>query len=118
MSRWRVFACLVALVFASVGHAATGMVVGKVQYIRTHDPLNTSWKPPVFWFTIEGVTAAGCQKWNNLALFVAESDQALSILLASLMADRSVQVWFDTAVMKNAFCKAVSISAGSPPPNL
>lgn len=94
-----------------------GHVKGKVEYIRTHDISNASWKPPIFWFTLDGVKSAGsCGNWYGNVLFVAESDQMLSIVLATQMAGNEIHVQFNDAVLKNSFCVARYITTGNPPP--
>ena len=98
--------------------AQNGDVVSEVEYIRTHDAGNAAWKPPVFWFTLKGVSVAdSCPTWNNRALFVGNTDQMYSMLLASQRSGGSVQVGYNTAYLLNGFCKAQYVSIGDPPPS-
>lgn len=109
---------LFAVCFLSVNvFAAQGFAIGKVKYIRTHDITDTYWKPPVFWFVLEGVPAAGaCPAWNGDVLFVSETEHAFSVLLAAQMAQMQVSVRWDDTGKKNNWCKAFNITTGNPPP--
>ena len=97
-----------------------GVVSGNVQYIRTHnDSLYAStWAPPLFWFTIEGVTTAGsCRKYGNNVLFVMDSEQAYSMVMAAYMANKAIAVKFDDELLTDTnYCKAKYVTVGNPPP--
>ena len=60
---------------SSISIADSGHLKGKVEYLRVHDAENQSWVPPVFWFSIEGVSAAGsCGLWQGRPIFVGEDN--------------------------------------------
>lgn len=103
-------------VFAAAGH-----VKGTVQYIRVHNgDIYTDWKPPIFWFTLNGVTSAGsCPRWNGNILLVAKSEMEFSLILAAQASGKEIAARFDdTARMthSNSWCVATHITSGNPPP--
>lgn len=111
-----VFVCLVAL--SSSAFAETGYKKGQVQYIRVHgEAEHASWAPPIFWFTLEGVTSAGaCKLWNGNVLFVMDSNAALTMVLAAEMADKELVAHFDDTKLNkdNYWCKATFVTLGDP----
>lgn len=108
--------CTFPFIFSEGAVAAQGFAVGKVKYIRMHDVTDTYWKPPVFWFVLEGTPSVGaCPIWNGNVLFVAETEQAFSLLLAAQMAQMQVAVRWDDTGRKNTWCKAFNITTGDPP---
>ena len=101
--------------------ASVGYVKGKVQYIRVHDKTahSSGWAPPIFWFTLQGVSSAKeCGVWNGNVLFVMDTDQAYSMILGAYMADKEISVRFDDTLRAPSakYCKATHITTGSPPP--
>ena len=97
--------------------ADTGYKKGTVKNIRVHHEQLPGWEPPIFWFTITGVNeAASCPKWHGNVLFVGDSDQALSIVLASYMSGKELAVHFDDTKTKNGWCSAKYITVGDPAP--
>jgi hypothetical protein len=111
-----VFVCLVILSFSAFSE--NGHKKGKVQYLRVHDEAeHPNWAPPIFWFTLEGVTSAGtCKVWNGNVLFVMDSDAALSLILAAEMGDKELVVRFDDTKLNkdNNWCKATYVTLGDP----
>lgn len=109
-----------AVMFINTAHAASGFLKGKVEFIRTHDAdAYPDWAPPIFWFTLSGVTEAGSclNNWNGgRFIFVGTNEQQLSILLASQMAGREVSIHWDDTELVNGWCKARYITTGTPPP--
>jgi len=107
---------LFLITFTTVGLAETGHKKGKVQYIRVHgEAEHPTWAPPIFWFTLEGVTNAGtCRVWNGNVLFVMDSDSALSLVLAAEMADKEIAVRYDDTKLnvENYWCKATYVTLG------
>jgi hypothetical protein len=103
---------------ASSAHAQTGVVKGKVEFIRTHDASISGWSPPVFWFTLKGVSKAGaCQKWvKGEVIFVAKDTQAFNLVSAALNSGKEIAVNYDDTISSNGWCDASYITIGSPPP--
>ncbi|HSI50815.1 MAG TPA: hypothetical protein VLA61_21320 [Ideonella sp.] len=102
-----------------LGFAATGVVRGQVEFIRTHDAAqNPSWAPPMFWFTIKGVSAAGsCQRFGGgNVLFLMSDKQAFSLAVAAQMSGLELAVTFDDTHLTNGFCVASYITTGNPAP--
>ncbi len=109
------------LMFVSAySFSAQGTVKGKIEYVRIHDGnVHALWKPPTFWFTLQGVSSAGsCGTWNGNVLFVMDSEQAYSMILAAYMADKEISVhYIDTIPAQDGrFCKATQATMGDPPP--
>lgn len=104
---------------ASLSFAETGARIGKIEYIRVHDHNTANWEPPVFWFTIEGVTSAGsCQQWGDgKVLFVGDSEQMLSMVMSAYIAGLDVLVNYDDELLTNIYCRARYVTFGNPPPN-
>jgi len=104
------------VLFSGSVNAETGHKKGTVQYIRVHDAMeHPAWAPPIFWFTLNGVTSAGtCPVWNGNVLFAMDSEQAMSIVLAAQMAVRDVAIRFDDAKKHSGdhWCKATYITIG------
>lgn len=112
---------LLSLLFLASTSAisSAGIVKGEIKNIRVHDPLihSADWAPPIFWFTLEGVTTAGtCNALDGNTMFVMDSDQAYSMILGAYMAGKEVAVRFDdTMRAPNAqWCKATHITIGNP----
>ncbi|MCH2157927.1 MAG: hypothetical protein MK096_04020 [Oleiphilaceae bacterium] len=99
-------------------HSETGYQSGTIEYVRTTDKSQEAWAPPIFWFTLNGVTSAGnCPAWNGNVLFVADSEQAYSMVLAAYMSGKEVSVRFDDSHKTGTnFCIPINISLGNPPP--
>ncbi|WP_096087868.1 hypothetical protein [Agaribacterium haliotis] len=111
------FGVLMSCLASSVSFANAGKLKGKVEYIRIHDAENASWVPPIFWFSVEGVTNAGnCGLWQGRPIFVGNSSEMLSILLAAQMADREISFQWDDAVLTNGKCRVGYVTTGNPPP--
>jgi len=110
----------ILMLFTSSAYAATGLVKGKIQYVRVHDSAThgSGWTPPIFWFTIEGVTSSGsCRKFGSNVLFVMDTDQAYSMVMAAFMADKEIAVRYDDSVLSPySYCKATYLTVGNPPP--
>jgi hypothetical protein len=104
----------------SSAHAQTGIVKGKVEFIRTHDASHyPDWSPPTFWFTLKGVSKAGtCPKWTEgKVIFVAKDSLALKLVSDALNSGKEVAVGFDDALLTNGtWCTADYITIGSPAP--
>lgn len=97
--------------------AATGYSKGKIKNFRVHDGKEYpgNWAPPVFWFTLEGVTAAGtCRTWNGNPLFVMDSQMAFSMVLAYQLAGKEIAIYYDDTKLnsENAWCRALYITGG------
>ena len=110
---------LALLTTSGLANAEAGYRKGKVFNIRVHDTKeNPNWAPPLFWFTLEGVTSAGaCPLFNGKVLFVMDSDSAMSIILAAEMADREVSIRYDdTQKHVDGWCKAGHLTIGDPVP--
>lgn len=115
--------CGMAIFLATTlnSYAATGYVKGKIKNFRVHDgkEFPNNWAPPIFWFTLEGVTAAGtCQKWLGNPLFVMDSQMAFSMVLAYQLAGKEVVIYFDDSKLnvENAWCRALYITDGDQVP--
>ncbi|BDU40906.1 hypothetical protein [Vibrio nigripulchritudo] len=120
MKKYSRFLVILFFIISSNAYAEKGYVKGTVEFIRVHDDYSGhQWKPPVFWFTLNGVTSAGnCPKWRNQnVLFVGTSDFAYSMVLATYSSGKEIALSFDDSI-KNAsnFCIAKYITAGDPPP--
>ena len=120
MKKYSRYLLALLLLTTSNAFAVKGYVKGTVEFIRVHgDYSGHQWKPPVFWFTLNGVTSAGnCPKWGNKnVLFVGTSDFAYSMVLANYSSGKEISLSFDDSI-KNAsnFCIARHITAGDPPP--
>ncbi|HMY38461.1 MAG TPA: hypothetical protein PK011_03980, partial [Marinagarivorans sp.] len=92
-----------------------------IKNFRVHDGKEypNNWAPPIFWFTLEGVTAAGnCQKWSGNPLFVMDSQMAFSMVLAYQLAGKEVAVYFDDTKLnvEGAWCRALYITGGDQVP--
>jgi hypothetical protein len=109
-------------IFASdFANAQTGIVKGKVEFIRTHDASQQGdvWTPPIFWFTLKGVSKAGaCPKWvEGKVLFVAKDTLAFNLVSAALNSGKEIAVAFDDTILHgNSWCASSYITVGSPPP--
>lgn len=111
----------VFLASALNAHATAGYAKGKIKNFRVHDGKEypNNWAPPTFWFTLEGVTAAGaCQKWLGNPLFVMDSQMAFSMVLAYQLAGKEVAVYFDDSKLnpEGAWCRALYITGGDQVP--
>lgn len=104
---------------SSSAFSEAGYRKGTIQYIRTHDEsIGEAWESPTFWFTLNGVAEAGsCPKWGGNILFVANTPQAYSMIMASFMAGKEVAVRYDdTHQNAAAYCVVKHITVGNPPP--
>jgi hypothetical protein len=99
-----------------------GVAVGQIEYVRTHDATAYPiWAPPLFWFTLKGVSSAGaCQVWtpSNSVMFVSSDKSALSLILAAQMAGQQVEISFDDSKTVNGYCRAGFVTTGNPPPSV
>ena len=106
--------------FTGTAYAETGIVSGAIKHIRIHDGVahTSSWTPPIFWFSLEGVASAGqCKKYNGSVLFVMDTDQAYSMIMAAFMAGKEVSLRYDEElVAASTYCKATYVTIGNPPP--
>ena len=114
--------CVIICAFNGTAFAGDGHVKGKIEYIRTHDPANQSWQPPRFWFTLKGVTSAGgCQTWwSGTVLFVAETNEMFSTVMANYLANKEISLHYNTApdtLGEGGYCRALYITMGNPPVN-
>ncbi len=111
---------VLSVLLASFSVAEIGHLKGKVQNIRIHDGnVHQGWTPPVFWFTLKGVSSAGkCKLWNGNVLFVMETEAAYSLILATQMADKEIAIRYDDTVLNSGqyWCKATYITTGNPAP--
>jgi len=75
---------------------ADAYVVGKVEYIRVHDPAiaGGGWAPPSFWFTLSGAAMPSCPRWNGRALLVGTSKETLSLVLSAQLTGRQIGVYY------------------------
>jgi len=110
---------LVLFLLSSIAYAETGFVKGKIEYMRVHNKQLVGWKPPLFWFTLVGVTSAGsCDVWQGNVLFVGDSNQMNSMVLTAYMAEKEITVAYNDADLITSMCKAGYITVGNPPPLL
>lgn len=98
--------------------AGSGFVKGQVEYIRTHDAShNAAWAPPMFWFTLKGVSAAGsCPTWGSsgTVLFVMNDKQALGFVMTAQATGQEIAVAFEDTRRANSFCTPMYITIGNP----
>ncbi|PCI48216.1 MAG: hypothetical protein COB43_09415 [Oceanospirillales bacterium] len=101
-----------------LAYGETGYKKGTIEYIRVHDESIASWEPPVFWFTLNGVTSAGsCPAWNGNVLFVATSQYTYSLIMAAYMAGKEMALGYDdTYKHASSYCIVKHVTAGDPPP--
>ena len=102
-----------------IASAEAGYIKGAVEYIRTHDSVaNAAWAPPLFWFSLNGVDAAGsCAKWHGRVLFLMNDEQSYSMALAAYMGGKEVAVRYnDSKRGLGDFCIVESMTVGNPPP--
>ena len=97
--------------------AEAGRTKGTVEYVRVHDGAQyPTWEPPIFWFTLNGVTTAGgCAKYEGNVLFIADSPASLSMVLTAYTAGKEIATGYDDASTLNGYCRAGFITMGSPP---
>lgn len=97
---------------------ADGIVKGKVEFIRTHDATAIpSWSPPLFWFTLKGVTSAGtCKKWvDGKILFAAKDTQTLNLVMAAIQTNKEIAVSFkESNLQADGYCTINYITIGNP----
>lgn len=94
-------------------------VSGQIEYVRTHDgDVLPMWRPPAFWFTLQGVAEAGsCPTWGGTVLFVSKDSATYSMILGAFMAGKPVAVAYDDSVrFTGDWCVANYITLGNPPP--
>lgn len=103
---------------AGFAHAEAGYKKGKVKNIRTHHLNQSSWPQPMFWFTVEGVATAGnCPQWHGNILFVGDSEQVLSMVLATYMSGGELAVRYDDSLKApSGHCFAQYVTLGDPAP--
>jgi len=97
--------------------AASGVKKGKIKYVRVHEPQHGEWAPPVFWFSLEGVSSLGsCKTWHGDVLLIAEHEYFFSMVLATQARDGELAVFIDDSKIGTAgYCRAVFITTGNPP---
>lgn len=112
-----VSAFLSIFVFSISVVAEKGVQKGTVEYIRVHDGQQYSgWEPPIYWFTLNGVSSAGsCKNYNGNALFIADNSTSLSMVLAAYASGKEIAVGYDDTKITNGFCRAGFITMGNPP---
>jgi len=105
------------LVYSGKSFSEVGLKKGTVEHIRIHDTNHVGWEPPLFWFTLNGVTKAGnCSAWQGNVLFVADSDQMLTMILTAQMGKQEIAVHYNDLIKTNGYCRATFITTGNPPP--
>ena len=114
-------ALILILATAMDSYAATGIVKGKIKNFRVNESKEfaNNWAPPLFWFTLEGVTSAcNCQKWYGNPLFVMDSQMAFSTILEYQLAGKEVAIYFDDSKLnsENAWCRALYVTGGDQVP--
>lgn len=98
-------------------YADIGYVKGKVKNARIHSADLENWEPPLFWFTLDGVAGAGkCPTWHGDVLFVGDSSQAMSFVLATYTSGKELAVRYDDSLKINGWCTAVYATLGGPAP--
>jgi hypothetical protein len=103
--------------WASVGHA-DGSVSGTVQWVRTHsEQTNPAWKPPLFWFTINGMKATDCAIFVDGSLFVGTNADQLSFVLSAYYSNQNIAVYYSSDQKINGFCTVKWLTLGNNPPN-
>jgi hypothetical protein len=113
----RFISLLLLLLVAPLAHG-DGMVLGKIEYVRIHDGVVIpSWDPPIFWFTLTGVTNSGsCPGWvAGRTIFAGRTKEMLAMLLTARMTGTEVAVYYSDALL-NGFCRAAYVTIGDPPP--
>lgn len=107
---------ILTLVLSSESFAAAGIQKGTVEYVRVHDTQHGGWQPPMFWFTLNGVTnAASCATWQGNVLFIADSEYMLTLLLSTQISGKEIAVRYDDSRKTNGFCRADYVTTGNPP---
>lgn len=110
------FAALAVVIVATVptsSMAADGSLSGTISRIRVHATDHSdTWKPPTFWFNIEGITSAGnCGKAYGEVAWIMDSQQALSLVLAAKLSGTRVSVYYDDSItISNSFCRVRHIT--------
>ncbi|MDC5855190.1 hypothetical protein [Vibrio europaeus] len=110
---------LIAVIVPNTALASIKFVSGEIEYVRTHDgDAQPTWRPPVFWFTLQGVAEAGsCPTWSGSVLFASRDSAAYSMILGAFMANKPVAVAYDdTLRFGGGWCVASYITLGNPPP--
>jgi hypothetical protein len=113
-----VFLLLPLFFYTSYATAEDGFVKGKVELIRTHDATaQPNWIPPLFWFTLKGVSNAGaCQKWNGKVLFASKDTQALNLITSAMETNKEIAVAYNQVQLVNGYCSSDYITIGNPAP--
>lgn len=116
--RWAMLFLAALGVLASAPSPADGFVVGKVEYIRMHDPLwGPGWTSPNFWFSLTGVTSLGsCNAWAGRILFVGQSKETFTLVTIAQMTDKPIAVYYLDSQPVNGYCRAGYVTSGNPPP--
>ncbi len=114
-------AVVMAMGLTNVAVAAPGVVKGQVEFVRSHDAAQQpAWAPPVFWFTLKGVTQAGaCATFfspSHTVLFVASDKDAYALVIAAEVSGQEIEVTFDDAKLINGFCSISYVTIGNPAP--
>jgi len=108
---------LVLCFFVSNAYATAAYVKGKVEFMRVHHMQQAGWAPPIFWFTLQGISTAGtCKLWYNNVLFVGDSDQMNAMILSAYMSGKEVAVYYDDLALTSGYCKAQYVTLGDPAP--
>ena len=117
LKRAIIFALMFVLLVAGNANAEQGIKKGTVQYIRTHEM--PGWEPPLFWFTLNGVSNAGkCKIYHGNVIFVMSSQSAYAMILSALASGKEVAVLYDDQKMKSGsqWCLGRHVTLGNPTP--
>ena len=114
-------AVVLAMVLSNVAEAAPGVTKGQVQFVRSHDAAQQpAWAPPIFWFTLKGVSQAGACATVEFStasvLFVASDKDAYALVIAAEVSGQEIEVNFDDAKLINGFCSISYVTIGNPAP--
>jgi hypothetical protein len=111
---------LLALGVTPVTFAASGFVVGSIEWIRIHDPVISGASvgtPATFWITLNGVSSAGgCTKWAGRVTFVSQTKEVLAAALSAYHAGTEVAFAYNDTVLLNGLCLVEYVTLGNPPP--
>lgn len=114
-------AVVMAMALSNVAEAAPGVIKGQVQFVRSHDAAQQpAWAPPIFWFTLKGVSQAGACATVAFStasvLFVASDKDAYALVIAAEVSGQEIEVNFDDAKLINGFCSISYVTIGNPAP--
>lgn len=115
----RILGCTIGMAFL-VSYSSTfahTQINGRVSLVRTHSAdLIPNWAPPMFWFTMQGITAAeNCSKFSNgEILFVGHDIQMLAMVMSAMGKGWNVTVDIDAPDTANGFCIARHVTVSRP----